>query len=313
MAKSIGVLMVMVGVLSVAAADVSATMSEKADGAEGLDIREAKAVSGDELYPGIRRIELPEARDLFKKNEAVFIDARNAYEYDTIRIKGAVNIPVNDEKFANIVRELRAKDARPFVFYCNGVTCMKSFLAAQKARSTGERNVSVYPYGILSWAKTHSEDVVLHDKEVDLSQIITEEDYAARKISPERFTALREELKDRAMVLDIRTVEEVGGVRLWPTQQYNVQQSNDEIRKYIHKAKAEGRTLLIYDENGHQIRWVQYLMRAEGFKDYYFMDGGFVNYMRMIDEEGRFVMTEYVREKALAERARAKTYRERVD
>lgn len=265
------------------------------------NIRTSKALSGEDLYPGVKRLELEEAREKYTTKAAIFIDARNSYEYGTIQIKGAINISVNDPYFLKKLDEIRSSDNRPIIFYCNGLTCMKSFRAAKIAMDAHIKDIFVYPYGILSWAKAYPDDALLFDKPLNKSDLISDEDYTAKKLSPHDFHEMREKLQGQSIVIDIRTLDEVSGVKIWPGIQYNVKQDNEAIKRYIDKAKTEKKKLLIYDESGHQIRWAQYYLRKEGFDDYYFLDGGYENYMRMIDKDGQYVMSEYMRERLKAQ------------
>lgn len=269
--------------------------------AKESSIRASKTLSGADLYPGIKRLELEAVREKYNTKSAIFIDARNSYEYGTIQIKGALNIPVNDPFLTNKLDEIRSSDSRPIIFYCNGLTCMKSFRAAKLAMDARIKDVYVYPYGILSWAKAHPDDALLFGEVLNKDAIISEEDYKAKKLSPIAFYELREKLQGQSIVLDIRTLDEVSGVKIWPGIQYNVKQENEAIKRYIDKAKAEKKTLLIYDESGHQIRWLQYYLRRMAFENYYFLDGGHENYMRMIDKDGQYVMSEYMRERLKAQ------------
>lgn len=278
----------------------TSAMSQQGDGKE-KNIRTSKALSGEELYPGVKRLELEDVHKRYTEKSAIFVDARNSYEYGTMQIKGAINIPVGEPNFVNKLEEIRASDNRPIVFYCNGLTCMKSFRAAKAAMDAHIKDVYVYPYGILSWAKAHPDDALLFGKILDKNAIISEENYKAKKLSPVAFYEMREKLQEQAIVLDMRSLDEVNGVKIWPGIQYNVKQDNAAIKRYVDKAKAEKKKLLIYDESGHQIRWLQYFLRDEGFDDYYFLDGGHENYMRMIDKDGQYVMSEYMRERMKAQ------------
>lgn len=278
----------------------TAVMSQQED-SKKQNIRTSKALSGEELYPGVKRLELEDVHKRYTANAAIFVDARSSYEYGTMQIKGALNIPVGEPNFVNKVQEVRAADNRPIVFYCNGLTCMKSFRAAKIAMDAHIKDIYVYPYGILSWAKAHPDDALLFGNVLDKNAIINDEAYKAKKLTPVAFYELREKLQDQAIILDIRTLDEVNGVKIWPGIQYNVKQDNPAIKRYVDKAKAEKKKLLIYDESGHQIRWVQYFLRDEGFDDYYFLDGGHENYMRMIDKDGQYVMSEYMRERMKAQ------------
>ena len=52
----------------------------------------------------------------------------------------------------------------------------------------------------------------------------------------------------------------------------------NSIRQYVKEAKASGKTLLVYDKVGKQVRWFQYFLEREGVKNYYFMKGGSEGY-----------------------------------
>jgi rhodanese-related sulfurtransferase len=278
----------------------TSAMSQQGEVKES-SIRTSKTLSGEDLYPGIKRLELADVREKYNTKSAIFIDARNSYEYGTIQVKGAINVPVNDPYFVKKLEELRSADSRPIIFYCNGLTCMKSFRAAKTAMDARIKDVYVYPYGILSWAKAYPDDALLFGKVLNKNAIISDEDYKVKKLSPVAFYELREKLQEQSIALDIRTLDEIGGVKIWPGIQYNVKQDNEAIKRYVDKAKAEKKKLLIYDESGHQIRWLQYYLRSVQFEDYYFLDGGHENYMRMIDKDGQFVMSEYMRERLKAQ------------
>ena len=85
---------------------------------------------GRPLYPEVSVIVLDE---LFRRlDEVIVVDVRSAYEYETLRVKGAINIPLSSKTFVSRMRKLRMSDTRPIVVYCNGKTCMKSYKAARK-------------------------------------------------------------------------------------------------------------------------------------------------------------------------------------
>lgn len=264
-------------------------------------IRATKALSGEELYPNVKRLELDEVRSKHVAKTAIVIDARSAYEYDTLHINGALNVALSDPFFVQKLRKIRETDKRPIIFYCNGLTCMKSFRAAKVAMDANIENVSVYPYGVLSWAKAHPEEALLFGKQLTAEQLIADDYYKAKKLSPDAFFEAKEKSQGQSIVLDVRSSDEVGGIKIWPGAQYNIPLNNDVVRKYIDKARTERKKLLIYDESGHQIRWLQYFLYSEGFEDYFFLDGGYENYMRMIDKDGKYVMSEYIRERMKAQ------------
>jgi rhodanese-related sulfurtransferase len=81
----------------------------------------------------------------------VFVDARDAAHYKEAHIPGAKNLSVKDDGFtAENLRALVKKD-EPVVFYCTGVTCLASSIAAHKALEWGWSKVYYFRGGITQW------------------------------------------------------------------------------------------------------------------------------------------------------------------
>ena len=57
---------------------------------------------------------------------------------------------------------------------------------------------------------------------------------------------------------------------------------NAALKKYVEQARQEGKTLLIYDEAGQQVRWLQYYLESEKVAAYYFMAGGAKGYFDLM-------------------------------
>jgi rhodanese-related sulfurtransferase len=218
-----------------------------------------------------------------KLNAVVVVDVRSKYEFDTLHVKGAVNIPLDNKDFIGNVRKLRSGDARPIVFYCNGKTCRKSYDAAATVVNAGILNVYAYDAGILAWAEVHPESTVLRGKALmKISDLISEQEFTSHVLAPKPFAALYEQLGNKAVSLDIRDrvqrdnpVFGLGEERIPLDDLVRMDALIEEAKKY-HK------TLLVYDKAGHQIRWFQYYLREKGLRDYHFLKGG---------SEGYFVET----------------------
>ena len=105
------------------------------------------------LYPKVETIELEDLHTKF--NEVVIFDVRSSYEYETLHIKDAHHLALDDRNFEASLKEMRKGEKRPFVFYCNGHTCKKSYKAAQKARKDGIDDVFAYDAGIFVWTKAY--------------------------------------------------------------------------------------------------------------------------------------------------------------
>jgi len=229
------------------------------------------------LYPKVATMELGELYE--KRGEALIIDVRSSYEYDTLHIAGAQHLALDDHEFTSSLQLLRKTDKRPMVFYCNGHTCKKSYQAAQKAARAGVATVYAYDAGIFEWTKAHPDEAVLLGKSpVNPDRLIGKEKLDAHLLDPEEFGRRAHK---RAIVLDIRDNVQKDGINLFPVKQHSVPLDNGKLKGYVDTAKAEGKTLLIYDAVGKQIRWLQYYLEEEGVTDYFFMKGGakaFLNY-----------------------------------
>ncbi|MGE0082028.1 MAG: rhodanese-like domain-containing protein [Thiohalomonadaceae bacterium] len=225
---------------------------------------------GRRLYPTVKWIGL---EDLHARRDAVeLVDVRSRYEYETLHVAGALNIPVGESGFGEKVRALRAASDKPIVFYCNGRTCMKSYEAVLAAEKAGVSNVLAYDAGVFDWVKQYPDkSELLGQSPVDPARLIGKEKFAAHMLEPEAF---EQRIGERTLVLDVRDQYQQEGTSLFPAVQVSVPLDNKALKRYVDQAKREGRTLLIYDAAGHQVRWLQYYLEAEQVPSYFFMAGG---------------------------------------
>ena len=107
---------------------------------------------------------------LFKQYEidkAIIVDVRSSIEYDVIHPEGALHIPLSSDNFIQKVKELREFNPdKKIAFYCNGIMCLKSYKAAQKAVAAGIDNCWAYDAGIPMWASIYPEKTLLLGKEL---------------------------------------------------------------------------------------------------------------------------------------------------
>lgn len=87
----------------------------------------------------------------FKKDEALFIDARPAKKFKKSSIVGALNIP--DTKFAMYKGRLPMDKAQKVITFCGGYKCEKSHVVAKEMRAMGYTNVYVLASGFPAWTK----------------------------------------------------------------------------------------------------------------------------------------------------------------
>lgn len=242
---------------------------------------QASEFPGRPKYPDVKTIELAELNKHFDQH--VIIDARSSYEFDTLHIKGSVNVPISSEEFARRVRDLSDLTKKPLVFYCNGHTCMKSYKAARAARLAGVKNCYAYDAGMFDWAKAHPAKTVLLGKPLKSpSQLIPKSTLKKHTLEPKEFAAYAEN-KKHFVTIDVRSRYQRAGVGLFPfIEQWISLEQTLSLDKAIKDAAADNKTLLIYDEVGKQVRWLQYRLEEMGVKKYYFMKGGAAGYIESI-------------------------------
>lgn len=239
------------------------------------------AFAADKGFPG--RAEFPEI-PLYKKadllkdlNRVVVVDARSALEFETIHIKGAINIPIASKKFPDMVKALRKKTQKRIVFYCNGRTCYKSYKATKTALKAGVKNVFAYDAGIFEWAKTYPKyAVLLGNNPMDPSKIIPKSKLKAHFLSPQKFTnSVRNSARHKFMLLDVRDLYQRAGIGYFiGIEKWVSMNDQKKLFRYLDKAHNENKILFIYDEAGKQVRWLQYTLEQRNIKNYYFMTKG---------------------------------------
>jgi len=247
---------------------------------QAADQSAKKEFPGRDIYLGTEYIEMDAFKDQFDK--VIVVDVRSIYEFETLRIKGAKNIPINSRKFVNDMQELRDsnKDAK-IVVYCNGKTCMKSYKAASKAKARGITDVVAFDAGIMDWAKAHPDlAVLLGESPIDPSKLIAKSRFKEHLLAPEKFAEMVQ--KDNVAVLDVRDPIQRMGMGLFVGTERQANLDDDSINKHIVASIKNNKTMLIYDEAGKQVRWLMYRLEAAGVKDYKFMKGGTRSYFKSL-------------------------------
>lgn len=206
----------------------------------------------------------------------IVVDVRSRYEFETMHIKGALHIILQKETLPAAAIELRAKSAKPIVFYCNGNSCKKSYEAADLAIKAGVTNVHAYDAGLDTWSKQFPEQSVLLGKSpMNPADIISKGDFKKRLINGAEFET---RLEKGAIVLDVRDLRQ-RDVVLFPMREMRAPlDDSKKIADAVAEAKKSKKPLLVYDKVGKQTRWFQYYLVQQGVKEYYFLDGGSEGY-----------------------------------
>jgi len=237
---------------------------------------------GRSLYPEVAVLELQALKK--RLEEVVIVDVRSAYEYQTLRISTAVNIPLSGKSFIDEIAKLRSTTEKDIVFYCNGKTCMKSYKAAQSCNSAKIKGIFAYDAGVMDWAKAYPKYATLLDKTLnDPGLLINKSQFKKHLLEPGAFG---EKVADgKSIVLDVRDSFQRDALALFPGRERRAYlDQTKKLDRHIKKAKQKGRTLLIYDAAGKQVRWLQYYLEYKNVPSYYFMDGGARAYYKQMTD-----------------------------
>ncbi len=237
-------------------------------------------------YPSVKILTKEQLYSRLKNDKAVVVDVRSNYEYNTLKILNAVNIPVSSKNFPDKLKQLRASTNKAIVFYCNGRTCYKSYNAGIKAIKYNVKNCFSYDAGVFEWAQSYPDKAELLGKSpVNKEHIITKDKFTKRLLSPEEFE--QKVLMDNTLVYDVRDREQRrGGSGLFVFRDKSVDLDNTKkLKRIVAKAIGNDSTLLFYDQKGKQVRWLQYFLEQQGLKKYYFMKGGAGAYYDMLKKQ----------------------------
>jgi len=210
-------------------------------------------------------------------DKVLIVDTRSNYEYETIHINNSINIPVSSKDFAERVREVRQNSNKPIVFYCNGRTCFKSYKAAKAAMDNNIKNVFAYDAGMFEWAKAHPDQTTLLGfSPINPKDLLSKKVLKSRMLKPKKFSEMAYEMGNKARILDIRDItQRSNGIGYFIGMEYWISLNRkNKVRNFIAKAKADNKTLLIYDAVGKQVRWLQYELEKLKVSKYFFMEKG---------------------------------------
>jgi len=227
---------------------------------------------GRDLYKDVKVVTLEQLDKTL--DQSLVVDVRTPYEFDTIHIHGAINLPMSKGDFREKIKALREGSPKPIVFYCNGHTCYKSYKAVRTVQAFGVNDVYAFDAGVFDWARAYPDRAVLLGKRpIDPSRLISKEDHKAHMLEAKDF-------EERAtqpgyVVLDVRSRMQRSASGLFPGgEKWASLDDSPRLTGLINDARKEKKTLLIYDEVGKQVQWLEYRLRDMGVENYYFMKNG---------------------------------------
>ncbi len=235
---------------------------------------------GRKIYVDIPIIELADLAKQF--NNVIIVDIRSRYEYQTLRIKDALHIPVSNIRFGGKIKALRAKTDKPIIFYSNGHTSYESYIGVIRARiARVKHRVYAFDAGIFDWAQAQpGRTALLGQSPIRNSNLISEKEFMAHLLDPAVFSS---RVDPSMIILDVRGRLQRGAMGLFVfDEQWASLEDMAKLDRYISQAKREGKTLLIYDNVGQQVRLLMYYLEKKRAKNYYFMRGGAEGYYEML-------------------------------
>ncbi|MCP4591609.1 MAG: rhodanese-like domain-containing protein [bacterium] len=259
-------------------------------------------------YDDVAYISIEELEKRHTANNIVVVDVRSKLEFDTIHMEGAQHIPLASDEFEQLVRDLRESNpAAGIAFYCNGVTCLKSYEAARKAGRAGIQDTYAFDLGIPGWAEMIPSKTVLMGKPMDRSATrwIPKSEFKETSLAWPDFLKLaartREEGK-KLYVIDFRDdvqkgiLSERALAKLTPKQKAELEkfqarnayvlstlnrhgwviaQPLDKfIENVVSSRKMQDGRIIGFDQVGKQVRWLMYYLEEAGYSDYVFLDQG---------------------------------------
>jgi len=221
------------------------------------------------FYPDVATISTNELHErLFT---VTLIDIRSRFEFEVVHIARSINLPLEDGSFAEKIDRLRpVREKITVVLIGNDTDCSRAFEAAMLAEARGLDNVLVYDAGVFSWLHAYPQRTrLMGQSPARLEQVLPLIDHQSRLVSFERFKQLAGE--PGALVIDIRNIYQRRRV---PARLDLRTISLEALLAAVGNRIWAHRPLLIFDADGSRTRWLQLFLRAGGFFDYVFLDGG---------------------------------------
>jgi len=113
-----------------------------------ISISALAGLSPDQVS-GAVTIDGDKAKQLFDEG-ALFVDPRGDADWEAGRIPGALHLDVKKDLTKDSLGA-EAKEDESVVFYCNGIKCMRSSEACDKAVAWGYSKVYYYRNGLPDW------------------------------------------------------------------------------------------------------------------------------------------------------------------
>ena len=104
-----------------------------------------------ESIEGVRIVSATEVVEMIlMKPDLIIIDSRKNAEFIKGHIEGAINLINTNLKYDDI-KNISENKSTPFLFYCNGIRCLRSSDSIYKAKAWGYTNLTWFRGGWNEW------------------------------------------------------------------------------------------------------------------------------------------------------------------
>jgi rhodanese-related sulfurtransferase len=187
----------------------------------------------------------------------LLINALSPIEFNELHIKDSVNIPASHVDRPHPL--LPVNKNTTLIFYCKGIRCTKSRLAARKAMGLGYNKVLIFSGGIPAWQKAG----------LPVTSHITYPEIPLQIVNP-----LQVYQQQEPFILDIRGKE----VSLMGNIAGAVKIPLDDLMERADELPCD-RTIIIIDHAGQQSPICARYLHTRGYISTHILEGGMINWI----------------------------------
>ena len=104
-----------------------------------------------ESIPGVTIVSADEVVEMILSNQSlIIIDSRKTEEFKKGHIEGAISLP-NTNLIEDDIKNISADKSMTFLFYCNGIRCLRSSDSLYKIKAWGYTNLMWFRGGWNEW------------------------------------------------------------------------------------------------------------------------------------------------------------------
>lgn len=235
------------------------------------------------FYPGLNYLSTNQMVSDVSAGKYLIIDARPELGYNTLHIKESANIHSGDKQFVEKFLQLIEQNKKPIVFYCGGLTCLKSYKASTKAmqelnKRKIKRDVYTYDSGITAFAYASPDWVLKNGKPVSPENpILNVKKLKKHAKKAEDFVELIEnDEENNYIILDVRERSQriLSKLFMFKKEHRITVLEPEKLIEFLNETKASDQLLMVYGAVEKQIESVFQLIQMTGVKKWFYLEGG---------------------------------------